>query len=45
MVAEDRAGDKWVKWITGMEVSSDPRFRGYYEMMGADNSATLPVGK
>jgi DMSO/TMAO reductase YedYZ molybdopterin-dependent catalytic subunit len=45
VVAEDRYGYKWAKWVTGIEVSNDTRFRGHYEKMGADNTATIPAGK
>ena len=34
LVAEDKWGYKWVKWITKIEVSSDPNFRGYWESRG-----------
>jgi DMSO/TMAO reductase YedYZ molybdopterin-dependent catalytic subunit len=42
VVAEDRYGYKWAKWVTAMEVSDDTRFRGYWESRGADNTATIP---
>lgn len=42
VVAEDRFGYKWAKWVTDIEVSSDETFRGYWELRGYDNSATLP---
>jgi len=45
VVAEDRYGYKWAKWVTRIEVSSDIRFRGHFEKMGADNTATLPGRK
>ena len=41
VVAEDQVGYKWAKWVTGIEVSNDTRFRGYYERMGYDTSATF----
>jgi DMSO/TMAO reductase YedYZ molybdopterin-dependent catalytic subunit len=34
LVAEDRWGYKWIKWITRVEVSSDPSYRGYWESRG-----------
>jgi DMSO/TMAO reductase YedYZ molybdopterin-dependent catalytic subunit len=34
LVAEDRWGYKWIKWITRIEVSSDPSYRGYWESRG-----------
>jgi DMSO/TMAO reductase YedYZ molybdopterin-dependent catalytic subunit len=42
VVAEDRYGYKWVKWVTEIEVSDDDSFRGYWESRGYDNEATLP---
>lgn len=42
VVAEDRWGYKWVKWVTSIEVSADEDFRGYWEQRGYDNDATLP---
>jgi DMSO/TMAO reductase YedYZ molybdopterin-dependent catalytic subunit len=41
VVAEDRLGYKWAKWVTGIEVSDNTRFAGYWESRGADNTATL----
>lgn len=34
LVAEDKWGYKWAKWITGIEVSDDPTYRGYWESRG-----------
>jgi DMSO/TMAO reductase YedYZ molybdopterin-dependent catalytic subunit len=34
VVAEDRWGYKWAKWVTEIELSSDPRFLGYWEQRG-----------
>ena len=42
VVAEDRFGYKWAKWITSIEVSDDAEYRGYWEQRGYDNSATIP---
>ncbi len=41
VVAEDRYGYKWVKWVTEIEVSDDDSFRGYWEKRGYDNDALL----
>jgi DMSO/TMAO reductase YedYZ molybdopterin-dependent catalytic subunit len=45
VVAEDRYGYKWAKWVTGIELSDNTRFRGHFEQMGADNTATVPAAK
>lgn len=42
VVAEDRLGYKWAKWVDRIELGSDPDFRGYWEQRGYDNSATVP---
>jgi len=34
VVAEDRWGYKWVKWVTGITLSDDPSYRGYWERRG-----------
>ncbi len=42
VVAENQLGYKWAKWVTGIEVSDDTNFRGYWEQRGYENSATVP---
>jgi len=34
VVAEDKWGYKWAKWVTRIEVSDDPNYRGYWESRG-----------
>jgi DMSO/TMAO reductase YedYZ molybdopterin-dependent catalytic subunit len=34
LVAEEKWGYKWIKWITQIELSDDPNFRGYWESRG-----------
>jgi DMSO/TMAO reductase YedYZ molybdopterin-dependent catalytic subunit len=41
LVAESKWGYKWIKWITGIEVSEDTEHRGYWESRGFSNSAHL----
>ncbi|NTV90675.1 MAG: molybdopterin-dependent oxidoreductase [Clostridiales bacterium] len=41
LVAEDKLGYKWAKWITGIELSSDASFEGYWEKRGYSNEADL----
>ena len=38
LVAEERWGYKWVKWVTEIELSDDATFRGYWESRGYSNS-------
>jgi DMSO/TMAO reductase YedYZ molybdopterin-dependent catalytic subunit len=39
VVAEEKLGYKWAKWVTRIEVSDDENFRGYWENRGYSNSA------
>lgn len=41
VVAEDRYGYKWAKWVTEIEVSNDANYRGYWEKRGYDNEAEI----
>jgi DMSO/TMAO reductase YedYZ molybdopterin-dependent catalytic subunit len=34
VVAEDKLGYKWVKWLVRIELSNDPLYRGTYESSG-----------
>ena len=37
LVAEDKWGYKWIKWITEIELSSDEKYEGYWESRGYSN--------
>ena len=41
VVAEDKLGYKWAKWVTKIEVSSDSNYQGYWESRGYPNDAKL----
>lgn len=41
LVAEDKWGYKWIKWITRIELSNDPDYRGYWESRGYSNDADV----
>jgi DMSO/TMAO reductase YedYZ molybdopterin-dependent catalytic subunit len=41
LVAEDRWGYKWIRWVTGIRLSDDPTYRGYWESRGYSNTAGL----
>lgn len=41
LVAEDKWGYKWIKWVTKIELSSDPNYKGYWESRGYSNSGDL----
>ncbi|MBW2971907.1 molybdopterin-dependent oxidoreductase [Candidatus Woesearchaeota archaeon] len=41
LVAEDKWGYKWIKWVTKIELSDNPDYKGYWEQRGWDNDADL----
>jgi DMSO/TMAO reductase YedYZ molybdopterin-dependent catalytic subunit len=41
LVAEDKWGYKWAKWIDTIELSSDIDYRGYWESRGYSNEGDL----
>jgi DMSO/TMAO reductase YedYZ molybdopterin-dependent catalytic subunit len=41
LVAESQYGYKWIKWVTGIELTSNPNYLGYWESRGYPNNATL----
>jgi DMSO/TMAO reductase YedYZ molybdopterin-dependent catalytic subunit len=41
LVAEDKLGYKWARWISEIELSDDPDYRGYWEQRGYSNNADL----
>ena len=41
LVAESQYGYKWIKWITGIEVSKNADYLGYWESRGYPNNATF----
>lgn len=41
VVAEDKYGYKWVKWITKIELSSDDSYQGYWESRGYSNDGNI----
>jgi DMSO/TMAO reductase YedYZ molybdopterin-dependent catalytic subunit len=44
VVAEDKWGYKWVKWIERVEVSSNASYRGFWENRGYSVDASLSSG-
>ncbi|MDK2826069.1 MAG: hypothetical protein PWQ44_1246 [Methanolobus sp.] len=40
LVAEDKYGYKWAKWITAIEVINEP-YKGYWESVGYNNNADV----
>ena len=41
LVAADKLGYKWIKWITRIELSDDANYKGYWEQRGFDNEADV----
>ncbi len=41
LVAEDKLGYKWAKWITEIELSDDSSYKGYWEKRGYSNEANV----
>jgi DMSO/TMAO reductase YedYZ molybdopterin-dependent catalytic subunit len=44
LVAEEKWGYKWIKWVTEIELSDDESYRGYWEQRGYSNSGDLDKG-
>ena len=44
LVAENKWGYKWIKWITKIELSDDTSYRGYWERRGYSNRGNLDEG-
>ncbi|WP_373485833.1 molybdopterin-dependent oxidoreductase [Acetobacterium malicum] len=41
VVAEDKLGYKWARWVNEIELSSDENYKGYWEKRGYPNDATV----
>lgn len=41
LVAEDKWGYKWIKWIEKIELSDDPKYRGFWERRGYSSTGDL----
>lgn len=41
LVAEDKWGYKWIKWVTKIELSNNASYQGYWESRGYSNSGNL----
>jgi len=44
LVAENKWGYKWIKWITRIELSDDTDYQGYWEQRGYSNRGNLDEG-
>lgn len=41
IVAEDKQGYKWARWVNQIELTADSNYKGYWESRGFDNQADL----
>lgn len=41
VVAEDKLGYKWARWVVRIELSADASYKGFWESRGFDNEADL----
>ena len=41
LVAEEKWGYKWIKWIVRIELSDDPSYRGFWESRGYSNNGDV----
>ena len=41
VVAEDKLGYKWARWVNRIELSDNPEYKGYWEQRGYSNEADL----
>ena len=41
LVAEDKWGYKWIKWITKIELTDDPTYKGFWESRGYSQTGNL----
>lgn len=41
VVAQDKKGYKWARWVTEIELSSDEKYEGYWESRGYNNLADV----
>jgi len=41
VIAEDKAGYKWARWVNEIEISDDLTYKGYWESRGYSNEADI----
>ncbi len=41
LVAEEKWGYKWIRWVVRIELADDPEYRGFWESRGYSNDAEL----
>ncbi len=43
VVAQDKYGYKWAKWVTRIRVTDNPNYTGFWESRGYDNDADVSI--
>jgi DMSO/TMAO reductase YedYZ molybdopterin-dependent catalytic subunit len=41
LAAEGKWGYKWIKWVTDIQITNDPSYKGYWESRGYSNNGDL----
>ena len=41
LAAEGKWGYKWIKWVTDIDITNDPSYKGYWESRGYSNTGNL----
>jgi DMSO/TMAO reductase YedYZ molybdopterin-dependent catalytic subunit len=45
VVAEDKLGYKWARWVSEIELTDNEYYQGYWEGNGYDNTADVPTSR
>jgi DMSO/TMAO reductase YedYZ molybdopterin-dependent catalytic subunit len=45
VVAEDKLGYKWARWVNEIELSDEEDYKGYWESRGYENEAAVPENR
>ena len=45
VVAEDKLGYKWARWVNEIELADNPNYTGFWESRGYDNNADVPANR
>ncbi|MHB8962979.1 MAG: molybdopterin-dependent oxidoreductase [Saccharofermentanales bacterium] len=45
VVAEDKLGYKWARWVNRIELSGDSEYQGFWERNGYENDAEVPASR
>ena len=45
VVAEDKLGYKWARWVNEIELTDNPNYTGFWESRSYDNNADVPANR